>query len=121
MVEADDANPFHRMGLHGLRAGFRLMWMCPARHCAGLWSLVLTDNAGQHAFEGGRLFVYAPATAESGAFLDTDVAVRTVDHPGQVRLADTVSCAPPRVEGRCGDPGHPERARVVASATPLAQ
>ncbi|GAA4792476.1 hypothetical protein GCM10023329_50550 [Streptomyces sanyensis] len=107
MVEADDANPFHRMGLHGLRAGFRLMWMCPARHCAGLWSLVLTDNAGQHAFEGGRLFVYAPATAESGAFLDTDVAVRTVDHPGQVRLADTGLLRSPACRGPLRRPRSP--------------
>ncbi|MFJ3934690.1 hypothetical protein [Streptomyces sp. NPDC090029] len=47
--------------------------------------------------------------------------MRTVDHPRQVRLADTGFMRPPHVEGRNGDPGHPDQARVVASATPLMQ
>ncbi|WP_424888933.1 hypothetical protein [Streptomyces sp. XH2] len=117
-INAGDDNPFRWMELDGLRADFR--FMCPAGHCVGFWSLVLTDDAAQRKFEGGKFFVYAPATGEFSFFLDTDIAVRTVDHPRQVRLVDTEFMrSHPRVEVRYGDPGHPDRARVVASATTL--
>ncbi|MGX1855207.1 hypothetical protein [Streptomyces sp. NPDC055299] len=117
-INADDENPFRWMQLDGLRADFQ--FMCPAGHCAGFWSLVLTDTVAQQKFEGRKFFVYAPATGEFSFFLDTDIAVRTVDHPGQVRLVDTdFMRSHPRVEVRYGDPGHPDRARVVASAATL--
>ncbi|MEV4923805.1 hypothetical protein [Streptomyces roseoverticillatus] len=117
-VNADDDNPFRWMELDGLRADFQ--FMCPAGHCVGFWSLVLTDDIARQKFKGGKFFVYAPATGEFSFFLDTDIAVRTVDHPGQVRLVDTAFMrSHPRVEVRYGDPGHPDRARVVASATTL--
>ncbi|MEU1376001.1 hypothetical protein ABZ442_20435 [Streptomyces triculaminicus] len=117
-VNADDDNPFRWMELDGLRADFQSM--CPAGHCVRFWSLVLTDDIAQRKFQGGKFFVYAPATGEFSFFLDTDIAVRTVDHPGQVRLVDTEFMrSHPRVEVRYGDPGHPGRARVVASATTL--
>ncbi|UQA92076.1 hypothetical protein [Streptomyces halobius] len=117
-INANDDNPFRWMELDGLRADFQ--FMCPAGHCAGLWSLVLTDNVAQQRFEGRKFFVYAPATGEFSFFLDTDIAVRTVDHPSQVRLVDTdFMRSHPRVEVRYGDPDHPDRARVVASATTL--
>ncbi|MFF4159390.1 hypothetical protein [Streptomyces sp. NPDC001678] len=62
----------------------------------------------------------APATGEFGFFLYTGIAVRTVDHPSRVRLADTGFLrSHPRVEVRYGDPGHSDRARIVASATTL--
>ncbi|PSJ30333.1 hypothetical protein B7P34_01855 [Streptosporangium nondiastaticum] len=115
---ARDDNPFRWMELEGLRADFR--FMCPAGRCAGFWSLVLTDDIAQQKFKGGKFFVYAPATGEFSFFLDTDIAVRTVDHPGQVRLVDTEFMrSHPRVEVRYGNPDHPGRARVVASATTL--
>ncbi|WP_329154636.1 hypothetical protein OIU81_36200 [Streptomyces sp. NBC_01454] len=117
-INAADDNPFRWMQLDGLRADFQ--FMCPAGHCAGFWSLVLTDTVAQQKFEGRKFFVYAPATGEFSFFLDTDIAVRTVDHPGQVRLVDTdFMRSHPRVEVRYGDPGHPDRARVVASAATL--
>ncbi|MFI2077339.1 hypothetical protein [Streptomyces triculaminicus] len=117
-INADDDNPFRWMELDGLRADFQ--HMCPAGRCVGFWSLVLTDDIAQHKFEGGKFFVYAPATGEFSFFFDTDIAVRTVDHPDQVRLVDTEFMrSHPRVEVRYGDPGHPGRARVVASATTL--
>ncbi|MBF6047043.1 hypothetical protein GO001_17685 [Streptomyces sp. NRRL B-1677] len=117
-IKADDGNPFRWMELDGLRADFR--FMCPAGHCVGFWSLVLTDDVARQKFEGGKFFVYAPATREFSFFLDTDIAVRTVAHPGQVRLVDTEFMrSHPRVEVRYGDPDHPGRARVVASATTL--
>ncbi|WKU48851.1 hypothetical protein Q3V23_34985 [Streptomyces sp. VNUA116] len=117
-TDAKDDNPFRWMELEGLRAEFR--FMCPAGHCAGFWSLVLTDDIAQQKFKGGKFFVYAPATGEFSFFLDTDIAVRTVDHPGQVRLVDTEFMrSHPRVEVRYGNPDHPGRARVVASATTL--
>ncbi|KNB49938.1 hypothetical protein AC230_24715 [Streptomyces caatingaensis] len=117
-VNADDDNPFRWMELDGLRADFR--FMCPAGHCVGFWSLVLTEDVARQKFEGGKFFVYAPATGEFGFFLDTDVAVRTVGRPGQVRIVDSEFMrSHPRVEVRYGDPGHPARARVVASATTL--
>ncbi|KIZ15827.1 hypothetical protein [Streptomyces natalensis] len=117
-INADDDNPFRWMELDGLRADFQ--FMCPAGHCAGFWSLVLTDNAAQQKFEGGKFFVYAPATGEFSFFLDTDIAVRTVDHSSQVRLVDTdFMRSHPRVEVRYGDPDDPDRARVVASAATL--
>ncbi|MFI9235448.1 hypothetical protein [Streptomyces sp. NPDC053079] len=117
-INAHDDNPFRWMELDGLRADFQ--YMCPAGHCVGFWSLVLTDNVAQQKFEGRKFFVYAPATGEFSFFLDTDIAVRTVDHPRQVRLVDTEFMrSHPRVEVRYGDPDHPDRARVVASATTL--
>ncbi|MCC2277142.1 hypothetical protein LKL35_17210 [Streptomyces sp. ET3-23] len=117
-INAGDDNPFRRMELDGLRADFQ--FMCPAGRCVGFWSLVLTDHVAQQKFEGHKFFVYAPATGEFGFFVDTDVAVRTVDRPAQVRLIDTdFMRSHPRVEVRYGDPGHPDRARVVASATTL--
>ncbi|MCH0541453.1 hypothetical protein I3F58_18185 [Streptomyces sp. MUM 203J] len=117
-INADGKNPFHGMELDGLRADFGLM--CPAGHCAGFWSLVLTDSVMRQEFEGREFFVYAPATGEFGFFLDTDIVVRTVDHPGQVRLVDTdFMRSHPRVEVRYGDPDRPDRARVVATATTL--
>ncbi|MFI1258677.1 hypothetical protein ACH4U6_33535 [Streptomyces netropsis] len=117
-INTDDDNPFRWMELDGLRADFQ--FMCPAGHCVGFWSLVLTDNVAQQKFEGHKFFVYAPATGEFSFFLDTDIAVRTVDHPSQVRLVDTEFMrSHPRVEVRYGDPDHPDRARVVASATTL--
>ncbi|GGR10453.1 hypothetical protein [Streptomyces netropsis] len=117
-INTDDNNPFRWMELDGLRADFQ--FMCPAGHCVGFWSLVLTDNVAQQKFEGHKFFVYAPATGEFSFFLDTDIAVRTVDHPSQVRLVDTEFMrSHPRVEVRYGDPDHPGRARVVASATTL--
>ncbi|MFF7725733.1 hypothetical protein [Streptomyces sp. NPDC008001] len=117
-ISAGDDNPFRWMELDGLRADFR--FMCPAGRCVGFWSLVLTDDIARQKFEGGKFFVYAPATGEFSFFLDTDIAVRTVDHPGQVRLVDTEFMrSHPRVEVRYGNPGHPGRARVVASATTL--
>ncbi|MGW2597916.1 hypothetical protein [Streptomyces klenkii] len=117
-INADDGNPFRWMELEGLRADFR--FMCPAGHCVGFWSLVLTDDVARQKFEGGKFFVYAPATGEFSFFLDADIAVRAVAHPGQVRLADTEFMrSHPRVEVRYGDPDHPRRARVVASATTL--
>lgn len=117
-IDAVDDNPFRWMELDGLRADFQ--FMCPAGHCVGFWSLVLTDGIAQQKSEGGKFFVYAPATGEFSFFLDTDIAVRTVDHPGQVRLVDTEFMrSHPRVEVRYGDPDHPGRARVVASATTL--
>ncbi|MBT2385520.1 hypothetical protein [Streptomyces sp. ISL-11] len=117
-INADDGNPFRWMELDGLRADFR--FMCPAGHCVGFWSLVLTDDIARQRFEGGKFFVYAPASGEFSFFLDTDIAVRTVDHPDQVRLADTEFLrSHPRVEVRYGDPDDPGRARVVASATTL--
>ncbi|MFC5143539.1 hypothetical protein [Streptomyces aureoversilis] len=117
-INADDDNPFRWMELDGLRADFR--FMCPASHCVGFWSLILTDDVARQKFEGGKFFVYAPATGEFSFFLDTDIAVRTVDHPGRVRLVDTEFMrSHPRVEVRYGDPDHPGRARVVASATTL--
>ncbi|MEX2984260.1 hypothetical protein [Streptomyces sp. C36] len=66
----------------------------------------------------------APATAATPATInaddDTDIAVRTVDHLDQVRPVDTEFMrSHPRVEVRYGDPDHPGRARVVASATTL--
>lgn len=118
MANPDDGNPFRWMELDGLRADFR--FMCPAGHCVGYWSLVLTKDVAQQEFKGGKFFVYAPATGEFSFFLDTDIAVRTVDRPGQVRLVDSEFMrSHPRVEVRYGDPGHPDRARVVASATTL--
>ncbi|ARZ71752.1 cytotoxic protein [Streptomyces albireticuli] len=117
-INAGDDNPFRWMELDGLRADFR--FMCPAGHCVGFWSLVLTDDVAQQKFRGGEFFVYAPATGEFSFFLDTDIAVRTVVHPGQVRLVDTdFMRSHPRVEVRYGDPDRPDRARVVASATTL--
>jgi hypothetical protein len=117
-IKADNANPFRWMELDGLRADFQ--FMCPAGHCVGFWSLVLTDNVAQQRFEGGKFFVYAPDTGEFSFFLDTDIAMRTVDHPSQVRLVDTdFMRSNPRVEVRYGDPDHPERARVVASVATL--
>lgn len=117
-TNAGDGNPFRWMQLDGLRADRQ--FMCPADHCVGFWSLVLTDDIAQQKFEGGRFFVYAPATGAFSFFLDTDIAVRTVDHPDQVRLADTEFMrSHPGVEVRYGDPDHPSRARVVASATTL--
>lgn len=117
-INADDDNPFLWMELDGLRADFQ--FMCPAGHCAGFWSLVLTDNVVQQSFEGGKFFVYAPATGEFSFILDTDIAVPTVDHPSHVRLVDTdFMRSHPRVEVRYGDPDHPERARVVASVATL--
>ncbi|MFC5721073.1 hypothetical protein ACFP1Z_12930 [Streptomyces gamaensis] len=117
-INADDDNPFRWMELDGLRADFQ--FMCPAGHCTGFWSLVLTDDVARQKFEGRKFFVYAPATGEFSFFLDTDIAVRTVDHPGQVRLVDTdFMRSHPRVEVRYGDPEHPDQARVVASATTL--
>ncbi|WP_327323816.1 hypothetical protein OG735_15850 [Streptomyces sp. NBC_01210] len=114
-VNAGDGNPFRGMELDGLRAGFQ--FMCPAGHCTGFWSLVLTDNVAQQRFGGRTFFVYAPAAGEFSFFLDTDIAVRTVEHPSQVRLADTEFLrSHPRVEVRYGDPEYPDRARVVASA-----
>lgn len=63
---------------------------------------------------------YAPATGDFSFFLDTDIAVRTVANAGQVRLVNTEFMrSHPRVEVRYGDPDHPGRARVVASATTL--
>lgn len=107
------------MGLHGLRADFRLM--CPARHCAGLWSLVLTDNVMQHEFEGGRYFVYAQVTVSPApSSTRTSPCARSVTLVRSV-WPTPVSCAPPHFEGRNGHPGHPDQARVVASATPLMQ
>nr|BBA30762.1 hypothetical protein [Streptomyces sp. HA201] len=115
---AGDDNPFRGMELDGLRADFR--FMCPAGHCVGFWSLVLTGDSAQQKFEGGKFFVYAPATGEFSFFLDTDIAVRTVDQPAQVRLVDTdFMRSHPRVEVRYGDPERPDRARVIASATTL--
>ncbi|MEV5510711.1 hypothetical protein [Streptomyces orinoci] len=115
---SDDDNPFSRMELDGLRADFQ--FMCPTGHCVGFWSLVLTEDVAQQDFTGGKFFVYAPATGEFGFFLDTDIAVRTVERPGQVRLIGTEFMrSHPRVEIRYGDPGQPDRARVVASATTL--
>ncbi|WP_367137441.1 MULTISPECIES: hypothetical protein [Streptomyces] len=117
-INADNDNPFRWMELDGLRADFR--FMCPAGHCVGFWSLVLTDDVARQKFEGGKFFVYAPATGEFSFFLDGDIAVRAVARPGQVRLADTEFMrSHPRVEVRYGDPDHPRRARVVASATTL--
>ncbi|GGX75064.1 hypothetical protein [Streptomyces hiroshimensis] len=117
-INAGDDNPFRWMELDGLRADFQ--FMCPAGHCVGFWSLVLTDDVAQQKFQGGKFFVYAPATREFSFFLDTDIAVRTVNHPGRVRLADTEFMrSHPRVEVRYGDLDHPDRARVVASATTL--
>ncbi|TVL89294.1 hypothetical protein [Streptomyces sp. SAJ15] len=117
-INADDDNPFRWMELDGLRADFQ--FMCPAGHCVGFWSLVLTDDVAGQKFAGGEFFVYAPATGEFSFFLDTDIAVRTVDHPGRVRLVDTEFMrSHPRVEVRYGDPDHPDRSRVVASATTL--
>ncbi|MCF3103023.1 hypothetical protein IPZ58_15710 [Streptomyces roseoverticillatus] len=117
-INANGDNPFRWMELDGLRADFQ--FMCPAGHCVGFWSLVLTDDIAQQKFKGGKFFVYAPATGEFSFFLDTDIAVRTVGHPDQVRLVDTEFMrSHPRVEVRYGDPDHPERARVVASATTL--
>ncbi|MCQ8773885.1 hypothetical protein [Streptomyces telluris] len=117
-VNAGDDNPFRWMELDGLRADFQFMY--PAGHRVGFWSLVLTDDVAQQKFAGGKFFVYAPATGEFSFFLDTDIAVRTVDHPRQVRLVDTEFMrSHPRVEVRYGDPDHPRRARVVASATTL--
>ncbi|MGK5545132.1 hypothetical protein ACSNOH_10425 [Streptomyces sp. URMC 127] len=117
-INTNDDNPFRWMELDGLRADFQLM--CPAGHCVGFWSLVLTDDVAQQKFKGGKFFVYAPATGEFSFFLDTDIAVRTVDRPRQVRLVDTEFMrSHPRVEVRYGDPDHPNRARVVASATTL--
>ncbi|MFI9722900.1 hypothetical protein ACIHFE_25135 [Streptomyces sp. NPDC052396] len=118
VVNSDDDNPFRRMELDGLRADFQ--FMCPTGHCVGFWSLVLTKDVAQQDFDGGKFFVYAPATGEFSFFLDTDIAVRTVDHPGQVRLVDIEFMrSHPRVEVRYGNPGQPDRARVVASATTL--
>ncbi|MCH0564884.1 MULTISPECIES: hypothetical protein [unclassified Streptomyces] len=117
-ISPDDNNPFRGVELDGMRADFQLM--CPAGHCAGLWSLVLTDDVLQQEFEGRRFFVYAPATGEFGFFLDRDIVVRTVDRPSQVRLGDTdFMRSHPRVEVRYGDPDRPDRARVVATATTL--
>ncbi|SPE47633.1 hypothetical protein SNS2_0038 [Streptomyces netropsis] len=117
-IKADDDNPFRWMELDGLRADFQ--FMCPAGHCVGFWSLVLTDDVAQQKFEGGKFFVYAPATGEFSFFLDTDIAVRTVGNARQVRLADTEFMrSHPRVEVRYGAPDQPGRARVVASATTL--
>ena len=117
-IKADDDNPFRRMELNGLRTDFQ--FMCPAGHCVGFWSLVLTDDVAQQKFEGGKFFAYAPATGEFSFFLDTDIAVRTVAEAGQVRLVDTEFMrSHPRVEVRYGDPDQPGRARVVASATTL--
>ncbi|WP_372405755.1 hypothetical protein [Streptomyces luteireticuli] len=117
-VNPDDDNPFRWMELDGLRADFR--FMCPAGRCVGFWSLVLTEDLAQREFRGGKFFAYAPATGEFGFFLDTDIAVHTVDRPGQVRLVDSPFMrSHPRVEVRYGDPAHPDRARVVASATTL--
>ncbi|WP_058041993.1 hypothetical protein [Streptomyces roseifaciens] len=117
-INAHDDNPFRWMELDSLRADFQFMY--PAGHRVGFWSLVLTDEVAQQKFEGGKFFVYAPATGEFSFFLDTDIAVRTVDHPSQVRLVDTEFMrSHPRVEVRYGDPDHPGRARVVASATTL--
>lgn len=117
-INANDDNPFHGMELDGLRPDFQ--FMCPAGHCVGFWSLVLTDNVAQQRFEGHKFFVYAPATGEFSFFLDTDIAVRTVDRPGQVRLVDTdFMRTHPRVEVRYGDPDDPDRARIVASASTL--
>ncbi|MEV7003214.1 hypothetical protein AB0N62_36850 [Streptomyces sp. NPDC093982] len=114
-IKVDKGNPFGSMELDGLQADFQ--FMCPAGHCVGFWSLVLTDNVAQQQFEGRKFFVYAPDTGEFSFFLDTDIAMRTVDHPSQVRLVDTdFMRSHPRVEVRYGDPDHPDQARVVASA-----
>ncbi|MEU8585142.1 hypothetical protein [Streptomyces abikoensis] len=112
---ADD-NPFRWMDLDGLRAEYR--FMCPAGHCVGYWSLVLTDEVAKRSYRGGEFFVYAPATGEFGFFLDTDIATRTVRHASQVRLVDSdFTRSHPRFEVRYGDPAQPKKARVVATAT----
>lgn len=112
---ADD-NPFRWMDLDGLRAEYR--FMCPAGHCVGYWSLVLTDEVARRPYRGGEFFVYAPATGEFGFFLNTDIATRTVRHPSQVRLVDSdFTRSHPRFEVRYGDPAQPKKARVVATAT----
>ncbi|MFI0911425.1 hypothetical protein [Streptomyces abikoensis] len=111
-----DENPFRWMDLDGLRAEYR--FMCPAGHCVGYWSLVLTDEVARRPYRGGEFFVYAPATGEFGFFLDTDIATRTVRHPRQVRLVDSdFTRSHPRFEVRYGDPAQPKKARVVATAT----
>ncbi|MDH2391171.1 hypothetical protein QCN29_20730 [Streptomyces sp. HNM0663] len=117
-INAEDNTPFRWMELDGLQSDFRSM--CPAGHCAGFRSLVLTDDVMQQEFEGHKFFVYAPATGEYGFFPDSDIVVRTVDHPSQVRLVDTgLIRSHPCVEVRYGDPDRPDRARVVATATTL--
>ncbi|MGW1197745.1 hypothetical protein ACWD4B_18185 [Streptomyces sp. NPDC002536] len=114
---ADD-NPFRWMELDGLKAEFH--FMCPAGHCVGYWSLALADQAAAKPYAGGEFFVYAPATGEFGFFLNGDIAERTVQRPGQVRVIDSEFLhTHPRVEIRYGNPNHPRAARVVASATTL--
>ncbi|MGW1072022.1 hypothetical protein [Streptomyces sp. NPDC002537] len=114
----DDDNPFRWMELDGLKAEFR--FMCPAGHCVGYWSLVLTEDVAAKKYTGGKFFVYAPATGDFGFFLDTDIAARTVDHPEQVRLIDSDFIrSHPRVEVRYGNPEQPRKAKAVASATTL--
>lgn len=72
-------------------------------------SLVSGPDGQRHAarVRGGQVLRLRAGHGESRAFLDTDVAVRSVDHPGQVRLADTGFMHPPRVEGRNGPPRSP--------------
>ncbi|MEU5418361.1 hypothetical protein ACFY1P_08730 [Streptomyces sp. NPDC001407] len=111
-----DGNPFEWIDLRGLKAEQRVMY--PAGHPVGYWALVLDDEAAARHYAGGRFFVYAPATGEFGSFLDTDIAVRTVDEPGRVVIADSgFMRSHPRVEVRYGDPGRPGRAVTVATAT----
>ncbi|MHA7960073.1 hypothetical protein ACX9I7_20180 [Streptomyces sp. L500] len=115
-ASASEENPFRWMDLDGLRAEYR--FMCPAGHCVGYWSLVLTDEVAKRPYRGGEFFVYAPATGEFGFFLDTDIATRTVRHASQVRLVDSdFTRSHPRFEVRYGDPAQPKKARVVATAT----
>ncbi|MCC3778531.1 hypothetical protein [Streptomyces sp. UNOB3_S3] len=115
-ASASEENPFRWMDLEGLRAEHR--FMCPAGHCVGYWSLVLTDEVAKRPYKGGEFFAYAPATGEFGFFLDTDIARRTVKHPRQVRLVDSdFTRSHPRFEVRYGDPSQPKQARVVARAT----
>ncbi|MDT0452320.1 hypothetical protein [Streptomyces hesseae] len=115
-VSASEENPFRWMDLDGLRAEYR--FMCPAGHCVGYWSLVLTDEVAKRSYRGGEFFAYAPATGEFGFFLNTDIATRTVRHPRQVRLVDSeFTRSHPRFEVRYGDPAQPKEARVVATAT----
>ncbi|MEV4435485.1 hypothetical protein [Streptomyces sp. NPDC049585] len=111
-----DDNPFKVMDLDGLRAEYR--FMCPAGHCVGYWSLVLTDEVARKRYAGGEFFVYAPAKGDFGFFLDGDIATRTVKKAAQVRIIDSeFTRTHPRFEVRYGNPEQPKKARVVATST----
>ncbi|MGK5632700.1 hypothetical protein [Streptomyces sp. URMC 123] len=115
---ASKDNPFQWMELENLRAEQRQM--CPVGNCVDYWTLVLDEKTASRPYSGGAFFLYAPATGDFGWFVNTDIATRTVEDPYEVSIPDSYFLrSHPRVEVRYGDVDHPERARVVATATTL--